>query len=187
MKHLKPVLLVVVALLVVGAAGAYWYVAGRTHVIAIPEAELRDKLAERMPFTRTYALLLQVTLDNARVALVEGSDRVDAGVDLLLNIRVGRQPLNLGGSVDLSGGIAYRADGGQFFLVDPRIERLDVQGVPEKHREKVRDALTRALAEYFATRPLHTLKTTDLKQAAARMLLKDVVVADRQLVITLGL
>jgi hypothetical protein len=183
----KTVLLIVLALLLVGVGGAYWYFAGRTYVIAIPEAELRDRIAERLPFTRTYVMVLQVTLDNARVELVEGSDRLDAGVDLVLNIRVGREPLNLGGSIDLSGAIAYRADGGQFFLTEPRIDRLDVQGVPEEYRERVREALTRALAEYFATRPLYTLKATDLKQSAARMLLKDVVVADKQLVITLGL
>jgi hypothetical protein len=187
MKHWKVALVVLLAVALLTAGGAYWYFAGRTYVVSISETELREKLAERMPFTKTYALLLQVTLDNARVSLIEGSDRVGIGLDVVLNLRIGSEPLNLGGSIDVSGGIAYRASDGQFFLTDPLIEQLQVQGVPEKYRERVREAVTRALAEYYATHPVHTLKAADLKQAAARMLLKDVVVTDRQLVITLGL
>lgn len=177
-----------VVLLVVATGGSlYLYLSGRSYVFAFSEEQLREKLAERLPLTKTYFSLIQLTLDHPRVALTEGTNRVQAGLEVTLNLRVGDEPKQLGGSVDVSGGVKYVPESGEFFLTDPVVERFSVQGVPEKYAPKINDALTKLLGDYYAAHPIYTLKATDVKHAVAKLLLRDVTVRDKTLLVTLGL
>ena len=169
------------------AFGTYLYFQGREYRYRFSEQFIQEKLAERLPMTKTYLAIFQVTLDQARVFLKEGEDRIHAGVDITLNLRINNASQPLGGSVDLSGGINYVAEEGSFFLIDPVIERLAVQGLPEKYLPQIQAVLTKALTEFYAGRPLYTLNMEDKKQWAARLVLKQVIVEDRELVVTLGI
>ncbi|MFA9462455.1 DUF1439 domain-containing protein [Thiohalorhabdus sp. Cl-TMA] len=175
----------VVFLLLLG--GAYYYFSGGGYVVRLTEPEIQKKLDEQLPLTKTYLVIIQVTLNNPEIDLVEGSDRVRAGLDVELNIAgyQGSKPLE--GTVDVSSGILYRAEKGQFFLSDPVIENLKVQGIPEEYLKKAKKALTEALAEYYKDQPIYTLDPDDMRQAVARMVLKDVSVENKQLVLTLGI
>lgn len=180
-------LIILGVLLVFVAVGAYLHFEGREYTFRFTESQLHDKLAERLPLRKTYLLIFQVVLDNPRLLLVDGSDRVNAGLDVTLNFRINNEPLPLGGELDVSGGIRYEESEGQFYLTDPIIEKLNVQGIPASITDRVNSVLTRALGEYYADRPINTLRKSDVKQAAARLLLKNVVVRNRELVITLGI
>ncbi len=43
------------------------------------------------------------------------------------------------------------------------------------------------MAKYYEENPIYTLRVTDAKQAAARMVLKDVIIENKELVVTLGI
>jgi hypothetical protein len=184
---LRRTLIIALATVALLAGGAYYYLYGRKFVYRFTQADLQAALSTRLPLERTYLFVVQVTLDNPRVVLVEGSDRVNAGLDIALNIRVGDSPIPLAGSVDASGGIRYEPNGGQFFLTAPKIERLDLQGIPEKYASRASGALSVALGEYYASHPIYTLNTLNAKQAAAKLTLQSVVVEHQQLVVTLGI
>lgn len=128
-----------------------------------------------------------MALDHSRVRLVEGSSRVNAGLDVALNIRAGNPARPLGGSLDASGGILYVPERREFFLTDRRVERIDLQGLPEKDADQLKGVLAQALAEYYADHSSYRLNPADLKQAAAKRVLKQVVVENRERVVTLGL
>lgn len=184
MKKKLIATLVILALLL---ASAYWYFKGKTYVVTIPEAEIQQKLDAKLPLTKSYFLLLQITLDNPRVHLENGTDRINAGLDIVLNLKVDNNPKPLGGSVDVSGGIRYVASRGEFFLTEPDIEQLRIQGIPDKYLAKAEQAITKALAHYYQDNPIYTLQRTNLKQAAARLVLQEVIVENKALVITLGI
>jgi hypothetical protein len=184
MRRTVIIALVAIALIL---GSAYYYLYGRKFVYRITETQLQEALAARMPIQKKYFFVIQVTLNHPRVALVEGSDRVNAGLDVELNFLIGSPAVPLGGSLDASGGVRYEPEGGKFYLTNPRIERLLLQGVPEKYSSRAASALTLAIAEYFATHPIYTLNTRDVKQAGAKLVLKSVIVQDRQLVVTLGI
>ena len=179
---------IVVSILIIAllAGGAYYYFYGKEYVYRFSEDQIRQALAERLPFERSYLLIFRVTLDNPRVTLVEGSDRINAGLDVTLNIRILSEPLPLGGSIDASGGLRYDAERGEFFLTEPVIEQLRVDGVPEEYAARVTTVMTDALAEYYSNRPIYRLNALDERQAAARLVLRSVVVEQRELVVTLG-
>ena len=167
--------------------GAYVYFAGKEYVYRFSESQIQESLQEKLPLTNTYFFIIQVSLKNPRVQLENGSNRVNAGLDVEFNITVNNNPNPLGGSVDASGGIRYVSEEGQFLLTDPVIERMSVQGISQEYLEKANSARTKALADYYSKHPIYTLSTLDAKQTAARMVLKNVVVENRELVITLGI
>jgi hypothetical protein len=173
-------------ILVVIIASTYFYLAGKEYVFRFSETEIQNTLQKGLPLTKTYLLIIQVTLKHPRVELENGSDRVNAGLDVELNLTIGETSEPLGGSIDVSGGVRYDPEAGQFFLTDPNIEQLQVQGIPAPYIEKANSALTKALAQFYAERPIYTLKRSDAKQLAAKMVLKSVVVENQELVITLG-
>jgi hypothetical protein len=178
-------LLLLVVLVVAGGVLLHRQAAAGYELV-ITEAQLRERLAERLPLTRSWLRVVQVTLDRPRVALVEGSDRIDGGVDIRVDVGLGATARRFDGALDLSTGVRYDPASGQFHLTDPVIERLVLQGLPERHVATVRDALASALAEYCARRPIHTLRSDDLRQQAVRWLLREVAVRERQLVLTIG-
>jgi hypothetical protein len=173
--------------LAIAAVVVYYHFSGQTLVLRFTRTQLQEKLNNRLPLTKTYLLVFQVTFDKPRVTLTNGSRRVAVGLDIILDIRLGGQTKPLGGALDVSGAIRYAAEKGEFFLDQPVIERLAVQGIPDKYTEKVNAVLTKALSEYYAQHPIHSLKTTDTKQAIARLVLKDVIVENGELVVTIGI
>ena len=182
-RAIASAVLVLIALF----CAAYFYLYGREFVYRLTEPQIQEALAARMPIQKTYLLIVQVTLDHPRIVLVEGSDRVKAGLDVTLNFRLGDAALPLSGLVDVSGGIRYEPNEGRFYLADPVVERLQMQGIPEKYASRVSAALTQAIADYYATRPIYTLNAVDARQAAAKMVLKSVVIEHQQVVVTLGI
>lgn len=166
---------------------AYWYFSGQEYAIRISQQQIDAKLSEKLPFTKTYLSIFQLTLDNPRVELLADSGRIRAGLDLTLNVKINGREKPLGGAVDASAHLKYVASEGQFYLADPVIEQLSIQGLPEKYRDKARAVTELALTEYYKKHPVYRLKPGDVKQAAAKLVLRDVAVENDALVITLGL
>ena len=174
-------------LIAAAIASVYYYFYGREYVYRFTEAQIRQALSKRLPFTKSYLLIFAITLDHPRITLVNGSDRVRAGLDIKLNVRVGHEFLPLGGSLDASGGVRYDQNAGQLFLTQPKIEHLELQGVPEQYASGVASALSEALGAYFADHAIYTLNSLDSKELAARLVLKSVTVKEQYLVVTLGI
>ena len=180
----KRVIVIAAALALAAVAGLLLHFAGKEYVYRFSEAQLQQKLGERLPLTRRFLVFFEVTLSQPRLHLQDGADRVAMGIDVALGLG-NNGPL--GGSIDVSGGVRYDGGLGAFFLTDPVIERVAVQGIPEKYAGKAREALTMALAAYYAERPIYTLNATDARQAAGRLVLRKVGIENRELVVTLGL
>lgn len=175
------------AFVVVFMAGSLIFVASKKdYVFRFSESQLQEKLNARIPWSQSYLFIFDVTLDNPRVDLIDGSDRVAGGIDVLLNIKIGDSAAPLRGAVDLSGDVEYRSEEGAFYLTDPVIEALRIAGVPERYSDRTHHVISLALAEYFKTRPIYSLEGTDASKVAARLLLKDVMVKDEHLIVTLG-
>ncbi len=167
-------------------AGAFLYVSQKDFVFRFSEGDLRERVDDRLPWTKRYLFVFEVSVDNPRIDLVDGSDRVAGGVDLLLNIDFGDSDVPLAGAVDVAGGVEYQSENGEFFLINPEIENIRIQGVPDRFSNQANAAISLALTEFYRTRPIYSLDETDASHLAARLVLKDVVVEDEHLVVTLG-
>ena len=184
---MKKNIIISITVLIILAVSVYIYFSGREFTVKITEAQLKEKLGEKLPLTKKYLFIFEVTLKNPRVSLTDGSKKIDVGLDFILNIKNNNKPKPYGGSIDVSCGVRYEDEKGQFFLTDPVVKNLEVQGIPEKYIDKVNKVLSLALTRYYETHPVYTLKTTDIKQAAAKIILKDIYINNKELIIKLGI
>jgi hypothetical protein len=187
---MKKILLIgcaIFALAAVVAGVAYLYLPGRDFSLRLSEAQLQEKLSAKLPVSKTYLLVIKLTLENPKVHLLNGSDRVRMGLDVVLNLNVGGEAKPLGGKIEVSGAVAYVPESAQFFLINPVVENLSVQGIPQKYAERVTQVLSKALTAYYAEHPVYQFTSTDAKWAAAKLILKSVKVENQQLVLHMGI
>lgn len=182
---IRNLVLGIIAIVGLGA-GAFLFLFEKDFVFRFSETDLRERVDDSLPWSERYLFIFEVTVDNPRVDLIDGSDRVAGGVDLLLNIDFGGNAVPLTGAVDVVGGVQYQSEGGEFYLIDPEIENIRIQGVPDRFSNQANAAISMALTEFYRTRPIYSLDDTDASHLAARLVLKDVVVEDEHLVVTLG-
>lgn len=173
------------ALLALVGAGAIWYLAGKTFEIRISQAQLEQKLAERLPLTQRYPLV-SVTLAQPRVHLNEDSERVDFGLNMAMSMNAGGAQI-LSADIDVSAGLRYDAERGAIFLAEPVMDKLVVKGLDERRTAMAQLALETAMASYLVQQPVYTLNASDMKQRAARMAVRDIRVENGTVVVLLGL
>jgi len=184
---MNKILIWIGLIVVLVITGAYLYFSGKEYTIFITESQIKEKVSEKLPITKTYLLFFETTLDNPRIELEKGSNRINGGVDINVGVNVNGEDKNYGGSLDISGGLKYVSGVGDFYLTDPAIESISVLGVPDKYEEPVLKVLTTAISEHFEKNPIYSLKYLDPKQAAAKWVLKNIVVEDKQVVVTMGI
>lgn len=175
--------------LVLVATIVVWQLWGNRYEIVLSEQQLVEKLNERFPFEKKLLFVVDLKFSNPLVSLEEGSDRITFGCEIETNLRLeeGREvQAPLRGTLTLSGNVRYDENESAFYLDNPRLERVDIAGVPEKWSGKVRDASSRALSEYLNRAPLYRLRPTDVKKAVAKLVLRDVRVSEKRLILTMG-
>src|SRR5690606_4070867 len=179
---MNKIIFSIIGVLVGVLLSTYFYFSGREYLIVIPEATIQEKLNEKLPLSKTYLIVFNVTLDNPRVDLSEGTDRINAGLDIVLNIKINNHEKPLGGTLDASGALKYVPEEGAFYLAEPVVENLSIQGLPDQYTARASKAGEIALANFYSARPIYTLKATDTKRAAAKLLLKSVEVQENKIV-----
>jgi len=68
-------------LLVLAAGAAYFLLRGETYEIRLTEQELQERFDQKFPISRKYLLIFDVTYSNPKVHFVEGSDRIQFGLN----------------------------------------------------------------------------------------------------------
>ena len=184
----RGAIIVIAALLalVLAAAAALFYLHGKRADIRITQAQLREQLATGFPMERTALLLLRWTLSNPDIQFQPGRQRIALGLDAHLNARLDGQRADLGGRIEVETALRYDAGRGAFFLVDPVITRLAIDGIPQAQVMRVQNSLRSLRAEAFAQYPVYTLRRDDVAQGAARLVLRDVRIEDDAIVARIG-
>lgn len=163
---------------------------GERYKIVLTEEQLIAKWNEKFPFEKTYLFVFTLRFSNPNMELEDGSNRIAFGCDIETKLKLQINSEDgvgvLRGTGKLSGKIRYESSEGAFFLDEPTVESLDVGGIPEKWRTKVNESAYKATREFLSRAPIYRLRPTDLKKAAARLVLRDVQVIDKKLIITMG-
>ncbi|UHQ55062.1 MULTISPECIES: DUF1439 domain-containing protein [Microbulbifer] len=175
-----------IALLLLIAAG-YIYFSGKEVELRISEAQILETLESNLPLTRTYLVIFDLTLDNPRIALNAETGRVNAGLDITLDIKSREGSKGYRGAADVSGVPSFVAENGEFYLQQIVVENLEIEGMDDKQLARARNAVQVALTEYYRNHPIYRLKDNSARQRLARMALKDINIEGNELVVTLGL
>jgi Protein of unknown function (DUF1439) len=187
MSRAKKAFAAAAILLVLAAAAAYFILKGETYEIRLTEQQIQERLDQKFPIAKKYLLIFDVAYSNPKVHLVEGSDRIQFGLETGLTFPFGGETKTLTGDSQIRAGLRYDAASHEFYLVDPQIDRLDIQGIPPALTTKSEAALKAVAQDILERYPVYTIKPTDIKKVTARMILKSVVANNGELIITLGL
>jgi uncharacterized protein DUF1439 len=143
-------------LLVVAAGAAYFLLKGETYEIRLTEQQIQERLDQRFPIVKRYLLIFDVTYSNPKFHLVEGSDRIQFGLETELTLPFGGESKTLTGNTQTTAGLRYDADRHELYLVDPQIERLDIQGIPPALTAKAEAALKAVAQAVLERYPIYT-------------------------------
>lgn len=181
-------LLLVVLFLMVAGTIAFVVLRDETYEVRITQQQLQQKIDPKFPITKTHLLILKVTWQNPTITLAEGSSRATVSFDAELILRDDKdKPTTLKGTAQASSAIRYQEEKYQFYLVEPKVEQLNLPGVPAKWEGKIAELFNKYASEVFDQLPVYTIPKTDLPKAAARMFLKSVTVENGELVAVFGL
>jgi hypothetical protein len=133
---MKRFLIIAGILVVALLAGTLLYFHGRRYHVTITQAQIDEALRTRFPLTKSHLLIFRITYSNPRLKLLPDTNRVEVGMDAELNLRTDGEPRSLAGSAVVTAGLLYRDDTKQFFLSDPKLNELRIQGLPQQHLEK---------------------------------------------------
>lgn len=174
-----------VLLLALLAAGAWYYFNNGALRVAITKEEILQRLNEKLPLEKTYLYVFKVTFDSPRVELLETSKRINAGLDIALEITLLNESEPLRGSIDASAGVRYASAEGAFYLEEPTIETLELDGLPEQLAERAHSVLAQGLSSYFKSQPIYQL-TERQSHKAAKAVLQDISIEADRIILHLG-
>ncbi|MEI6178363.1 MAG: DUF1439 domain-containing protein [Verrucomicrobiota bacterium] len=182
-KKITLILLILVALCV----GVFVYMKDRRCEVVITQQQIDASLAKRFPLSKKYLLVFDIIYSNPRVTLLEGSDRIQVGLDAMLNIRLNKKPKKLSGGCVITTGLRYNSDTQEFFLDKAQFDRLEIKGIPDEYLDLVTQIASKSAMEFIQSKPVYKLKAKDIKTTTAKLLLKKVEVKDQSVHVTLGL
>lgn len=181
---MKKLIFLAVVLAIAAVVGGV-YLLRDSFDVYLTEAQLQERVDEAFPEERRHLALARVVLSEPRVNLFEGSDRIHFGLRARVSVTGVGEVLD--GSGTISGTIRYEPDEAAFFFDDIRIEELDTGDLSQRYEEPVREGAAVAAREALRRQPVYRLQDDDLRQAAARLILRDVRVVDGRLRIRLGM
>ena len=72
---MKKLVIVLALLLIILWVSAYYF-SDEEYIVRLSESDIQRKLEATLPLTKTYLLIIQVTLSNPRIHLENGSSKV---------------------------------------------------------------------------------------------------------------
>ena len=155
----------------------------KQYVIELSQAQLQQRLDVQFPIQKQF-IFLGAQLRNPKLLLTEDSERIDFTVEV--GIKVIGIADEFTGMGTISSGISYRAEKGEFYLLNPRVEKLEIEFLPPQYVEKAIGIVNLTAGEFLDNYPIYELKKSNLKQQALRLVLKDVTISDGVVRISLG-
>lgn len=192
---LRKRLIVSILLVAVLAITGYVYLRGKKYTVVLTNEQIQEQVNSRFPITKNHLLIFSVTYQDPKVVLREGSDTVTLGLTAILNARfqISRndQPWldlkDIGGTSEVTAKFRYEPEEFAFYLDSANVESLRIHNVPERYLKIVEGLSLDAVTDALRDHPVYTLRATDTRKAIAKMVLKDVIVQNEKLYITLGL
>ena len=124
-------------------------------------AELQAELAKRFPLRQRYAEVFTVTLREPQLGLDPANNRL--GITALLDIASPLlRPPGAEGLVSVSSALRYDAPARAVRLVEPRADRIEMQGLSGRDAERLQQIGAVVAQELLRDQALHTFDAKDL-------------------------
>ncbi len=175
----KMYLAIFAGLAVLCIAGVFFMTRGYTTTIEFTRDELQEQ-TER--FFAKQELGENVTFTDPEVIILDGSDRIG----LRVGVTVSAFGHSGSGKVASTCYLSYVPAEAMFYITDPKIEELHINGVPKFAMSVITESVEKALARFAPRIPVYKLKDGNLKEVAAKLVLRKVEVKDGKAIATVS-
>lgn len=135
--------------------------------LLITEQQLQDTLNQQLPY-RHNGQWMSLSITQAQLDLLGEDNRVALQNDFILVSQLGLQSR---GNLHAEGTVRFDNDQKAFFIDEPIIKDVDIEGVPEQFKASVIQLAQQTLSPALSERPVYVLRDEG-NEKLARMLLK---------------
>ncbi len=172
----------VLAVLLLGVVSAALASDDLNFIVTLERSDLQQRVERLFPVVHEDALV-RLQLTHPEVVLRSGSDRI--GLGLRVKADLAGQPLI--GRAQVDGKLRYLKQSGEFYLDDPLIRELHVNGLEPAYRDLLLVAAQTGLQELLRLRPVYVLGQMGEPKRIMGSELKSVTVEDGQLLLELDM
>ncbi|MTI30084.1 DUF1439 domain-containing protein [Xanthovirga aplysinae] len=168
--------------------GAYFYLKGKTFTMEISKDELEATVSKSFPMEKTYLLVLKLTLKDPELELAQiKKDELSFALTAEARVFEGIKSQTYNGRAILNAHLIYDPKVHTFFLEDPYIYKINIQGVPKIYSDRLPKLATEIIKKRFEHYPLYTISGSSLQERIAKMTLKGVKVKKDKVVLYFGI
>ncbi len=198
MKTLANILFSAICLCVTGCGDNF------SLKVIIPQVAIQKSVDGYFPMATKddpdWEAPVDITLSDAKVILKDGSDQIGFDIKIVVDSpnsdeskiatpKLPGPPLPKGGppqleartiegSVSIFVGLRYESAEAKFYCLDPKIQELHFDELPDQFDEPVRRATERLLTEYLARNSVYTLTDDQTSTSATKAVLKSIKIED---------
>jgi len=152
--------------------------------VNITEAQIQQKLNERLAVPFTLLKIFDVNLSNSLVKFDDKSGRLNTSLDTALTSPFFKE--SLAGKLAISGKLRFDATKQAVVLDEPKVESLDLQGLDGKYGDLIQAFAKNIGGEMLNGMTLYEVKPEDLKIGTTQYTPKDMQVTSQGLQIRLS-
>lgn len=152
------------------------------YTLEFDQSEIQARIDAILP-VKKETFVAVVTLDQAKVRLLESTDQVALDAKLFVNTIAG---INAQGKVSLQGSVTYNAKQGAFYLHQAQITDLNIDKVPAEFIPKLKQLAQSGLNQALNKKPIYVLKENDMRHQLLKSSLKSIEINNQKLKATLG-
>ena len=152
---------------------------GYSTTVEIPMEDLQSKVEE---FFDANGVLGGLEFTNPVVFLEEEGNRIGIKADVSFSF----YEVSASGALTSTGKLTYRPAEGSFYVSELEVTAITVERIPALMTEKAKDFVSSGLQKLNPEIRVRTLSEGDLKERAAKLLLKSVEVRAGKLIATVG-
>ncbi|MCC6532889.1 MAG: DUF1439 domain-containing protein [Burkholderiales bacterium] len=147
-------------LIAIALATACTHLGLQQREVFVSADKLSEALAKRLSIERKLLDVFTVRIAQPKVTLEPGSQRLRVDFDLSLGHPFSTRPMS--GRAGISGALGYDAASRSVMLLEPKVERFEIEGTPPAVRDPLGRLGAALGAELLGKYPLLTLQPRDL-------------------------
>jgi hypothetical protein len=141
--------------------------------VRISEEQLKDRLNNKFPITKTYRTFGTVTYENPRISLRRTGERVEFGLDIRLDsVQVNGKALHA--SVLMLVLVTYDSNEQALFLTEPHLEQLTLNGEQQQDAQALGALYMPAVKKLLKRKPIYRFKNQGGLEKIAGKVIKDI-------------
>nr|WP_255606003.1 DUF1439 domain-containing protein [Thalassolituus sp. ST750PaO-4] len=143
---------------------------------------MQQQLDSQMPLTQSQGMVT-LTLSNPKLDLLPSGNRLSLQTNAVIATSIGLQS---NGQLTVEGKIRYDKASYSFFIEEPVIRQLDIDGLAPALQPQLISLAQKALTPALTKQPVYTLSDQDMTEAMARMMLKSLTISDADVVLVMS-